>query len=393
MLAPLHSPGRHRHPAVRFAALALCFVLVACGEQAVRGARLIDPPELLSGTPFVRIHLSGLHAEHSSPHRFERLELSDVGIVGDSLRFGSISAFFAVFDRLVVADQFRSPHLAVVDPLSGRIMYRLGKHGEGPEELQVPIWFTESEPPDGTVWAYDFASRRLIRLELGRQAGRVIEYLTVPGEGQLLNPTWFGSHLLSNGLFPDHTLSLIDSTGRAVKRFALMPRPFPSREIKSAAGRMILNRSHMTSRGYDGKFAVAYQYSARLDIVDLNSGHGMAIRGPHSIETRFHIGPGSRIRWESDSEKAYVSLVSSPDAIFGLFCGRCRPNDPPRSIHVFSWEGTFLGEISIPIGGYRLGSDLQNGRLYLSVQTPEPGLVVVPIPDWARRQAGGTKSG
>lgn len=354
-----------------FAALAVCAVVPLCaGCRAEARASRIDEAELRAAALAHAPAFSGriLLPAGSSSAQPLRLRRS----FGDSLSFARISGMRVVGGSLLVTDRLMSPHLAVVDLRSGSVVRRFGRDGRGPREFRDPAWMLPVDGAGAQAWVYDFQNRRFVRVSLDAPRGsEVLEEVRLDAGYSLESPVWTERGIISNGLFPDFTLLLVDSTARPLARMSTRP-PFDARRISHPTGRRFLNRNFMAVDPARRRLALAYQYESRLDFLTAEGIRYGTVTPPRRTQARWRIA-GDRFFWDEDNETAYVAAAASDRYVYALFCG-CRDSEKrlPRQVHVFTWSGDLVAELALDREVLELTVAPDDSHLYGAIMEPVP---------------------
>jgi hypothetical protein len=310
---------------------------------------------------------------------------------GDSLSFARISSLTVVGDYLLATDRMMSLHLAVVDLGSGQLLRQFGRHGQGPREFQDPSWASVASARPARAWVYDFQNRRYTLLRLGGAGGgEVLREMPLDLGVSVESPMWTRSGIIASGIFPDFTLLALDSAGRARARLVADP-PYTARDIAHWNGRRRLNRTHLAAHPSGERLALAYQYRSRIDLFTADGGRYAAATGPRETTPRWRVD-GDRFFWEDDNELAYVDAHGTERYVYALFCG-CREGALPTRVHVFRWNGEFVGELAVdrPMLAFTVSPD--DSHLYGAFEEPFSGIGEWPLPELLRRGGGGSRPG
>ncbi|MBI4544863.1 MAG: hypothetical protein HY703_06700 [Gemmatimonadetes bacterium] len=309
---------------------------------------------------------------------------------GDSLAFGWISGLWIAGENLLVSDPQTSPHLLLIDRRSGAIRKRFGRHGRGPREFQDPVWAVPVPGDPSQVWVYDFQNKRLALLRPDAPDDGVVEKeLPLLAGLSLSSPVWTGDRIVSNGLFPDHTLTVLDRTGRIISSIIADP-PYSAREVPHGVGRMLLNRSFLAVHPGLERLALSYQYRSRVDFFTAAGEMYASTTGPRPVTPRYHVADGRHF-WDPGSEMAYAGAAAGSRFVYALFCG-CRlgqngQSSLPARIHVFDWEGRFLEELALDRPVIQFTVSAGDSLLYASFQDPYPRVGEWALPARLRRSS------
>lgn len=357
------------------AAVALLLTLGAfaggCDEQraAERSEADVRRAQLAVGAD----NFSG-NVPNVAPDEPPGVEIASRRILGDSATFGSIDGLAVAGRYLLVIDRLADPHLAVVDLESGAVINRLLGHGEGPGESTQPLsaQVVSTDPPE--AWLYDFGTRRIFLLRLTappREA--VIDEMQLVVDQSLLDPHWFGGRLVANGLFIDQRLLILDRQGRAREEISL-PQPFDAEEMPHRTGRRLMNRSYLVVSPAREQMALVYQFANRIDFLRGSGAIVGSVQGPRRTELKYHL-ENNRFFWDDGNQVAYSAATATDRYIYALYSGnRLRQTqDEPSRVHVFEWDGDFVGEIGFD--GHRLHSiavTSDDQTLFGGLETPYP---------------------
>lgn len=302
---------------------------------------------------------------------------------GDSSTFGLVSTVRAIGDYVVVGDRFVSPHLAIYRRSTGELHTRLGRDGQGPGEFKDPAGtFVVSEDP-AQVWVYDFQNRRFTLIGLDASGEAMIkEELPLNVGASLENPVWINGRIVSNGLFPDYTLLVADSSGKPISR--VIAGPPVIKDVAHVPGARQANRNFLAVDPNGQRFALAYQFASRIDFFDAEGGRYGSVNGPRETSARYHIDQNGRFQWEPDNEAAYWIADATENYVYALFCG-CEiveGNELPTRLHIFKWNGDFVGELAFdrPLSAFSVSRD--DTVIYGAYEDPYPGLGEWRLPSW-----------
>ncbi len=301
---------------------------------------------------------------------------------GDSLSFGLVSLVLSVGSRLLVADAFTDPHLAEIDLNTGEVTRRFGRRGSGPTEFRDPDWgLVESiDPPH--VWIYDFQNRRFSLVDLDRHPNPIIDEFSLRAPMPVENPLIVGDEIISTGLFPDHTLTIFSKEGVPLRNLAANP-PFDATRLPHAVGRSHMNRTFMAFHPERDRLALAYQFDNRIDFFTTEGSRYGSTRGPTETTPQFRI-EGNRF-FDDGNEMAYGPARGTNTFVYVMFCG-CKDMDNPDidRIHIFGWDGVFVGEIRLdhPIVSFTVSPD--DRFLFGAIQDPYPAVGKWRLPEELR---------
>jgi hypothetical protein len=299
---------------------------------------------------------------------------------GDSLIFARITAIAEVGAAVVVADAQSSPHITVFDRATGRLMATWGRQGQGPGEMIHPSAIRVDPRDAGLVWVYDFNLRRFvpIRTTPGRPV-RPERVMALPRGGSLLEPLLVDGGILSNGLFAEFSLLMLDSVGTPQGTIDLTP-PFRPPAVTHYTARRLLNASSLTGDpSRRARLAMAYMFSSELELVDLATGVHTKVIGPRRTRPSFQFNAANNgaFMWNDDNQTAYLSVAASPTFVVGLFCGR-RDNDQPAGcadrLHFYRWSGEFAREVVLERHSQVIALSRDGTVLYAASNEPYPAV-------------------
>jgi hypothetical protein len=247
---------------------------------------------------------------------------------------------------LVATDRRLSPHIVIMDRRSGRVVRRLGPHGAGPGEFQDPTLAWADDTSRTRIWVYDFQLRRLTRLDLNRQPESArAQVLSLNVGYSLLNPALLDQRIVSNGLFENKTLIVVDTSSGRIIDSTILPPAIPANELTHPTGRRLVGVTRLVVQPNGERLALAYQFANRIDVIDARRRLLATMRGPTDVTVRYRV-EGGRFFWDRLSrEMAYTSAAATHELLLALFCGRCdERREYPDRLHVFSWSGGFVRE-------------------------------------------------
>jgi hypothetical protein len=311
-------------------------------------------------------------------------------VFGDSMAFASVSGIQRVGGVLFVADRLMSMHLALVDLTTGAVQGRAGRDGEGPNEFRDPGAFMVESASPPRVWAYDFQNRRLSLLSASPGGKLSIETSRPFNVGESIEqPVRIGNSFIANGLFPDYTLLVLDSTARPLQRIEA-DQPFPARTMPHVVGRRLLNRNYLAAHPDGGRVALAYQWASRIDFFSADGRRLGSIEGPRTTTAKYTVS-NNRFFWDSEGQMAYTGIQATGRYIYAAFCG-CREAEDrdqrSQRVHVFRWNGDFVSEIQLDRRMTAFAVSPDDAFLYGAVTEPYPAVAEWKLPATFRTGAG-----
>lgn len=326
-------------------------------------------------------------------HPVSRLELERS--LGGTASFAWVTAILPFGRFLVVADPNIPPAIKIVDPESGEVIHAIGPRGEGPGELMEPHFLARLAQKPGELQVFDFHDRRISRYNLSED-GRRAELegtLTLNINATILEATPLPDRTgyLANGLFGDFGLLVLDSAGHEVRRLSTDP-PFTEADFGARRPLRQANLKWMAADPDGERFALAYQNTARIDLLESPAGPLRTALGPREPEKKVDIVRGDYIELEGD-EDAYVNVYATRARVYGLYCG-CPSGDDaedlwehgPYQVHVFEWDGDYLGELELDHGITRFAVSYDDSWLWGVYEDLIPYIGEWALPGWVRRK-------
>lgn len=194
-------------------------------------------------------------------------------------------------------------------------------------------------------------------------------------------PVVLGGQFVSNGYFPQHTLTVADTFGRIQGHFAAGHVPADD-SIDHPMLRVRMNRNRVAVDPSHTRLVLAYQAFNRFDIFDSVPKFRGTFAGPRTVVMSFkriNSKQGAAYAWADANERAYVGVDATKEHIFALFCGRCG-NDLPRIVHVFTWEGRFVHEIVLDQGISSIAVSPNGSDLFGATLEPFPAIAQWNLP-------------
>lgn len=354
----------------------MVWALVAASSCRGGGAEL--PP-----TSTVTATLAANYARHEAPALHERTEPHDTLKVrrefGDSLSFARVVKIYHRDGHLLALDQLLSYHLATIDLSDGSTKH-FGRHGEGPGEFRVPFSASFVQDTDH-AWVYDFELNRFSLLDLGGDEPKLLRTKAGPREIQLLDPV-LSNGLISNTLSADASLLIAaDGSDGGASRIVNLRSPFDAVDHPDPLARRLLSRTFLSPSPDGSRVALAYQFANQIEILTSAGVHLSTSSGPRDANPSYRFQAG-RFFWNDDNVSLYGGITTSDRHIYVLYCG-CRFSGEQTMwrIHIFDWEGAFIGEIAVdrPISSLTVARD--DSRLWAFVEEPHPAIVEWSGPD------------
>jgi hypothetical protein len=287
--------------------------------------------------------------------------------------FGLITDLRVAGNFLIVVDNFLAPHVALINRSTGAVDARGGSHGGGPGEFRQPVLggVTPTELP--AIWINDFKNLRLTQFDVGSQTEPVVQEISLHDAGASIEQTtWLQGRLVANGLFPDYTLLVMDSTGNPLRRIRADP-PFVHKDGLPVGARQ-LNRNFIAVSPSRERLVLAYQWANRLDFFDSQLNRYGSVTGPRTT-TGSGMDNARDLALTPDSKVAYWMVDATNRYIYALFCGCRRDEDEmPSRLHVYRWNGDFVAEIALGQSVLAIAVAPDDSLLYASTMEPYPAV-------------------
>lgn len=205
--------------------------------------------------------------------------------------------------------------------------------------------------------------------------------VTLQSGPRLFQPVVLRDRFVSNGYFPRHTLTVVDTLTR-IQRHLVGGRLPVDDSLNNLVFRVRVNRNRAAVDPSHRRLVLAYQAINRLDIYDSVPALRGSIAGPRKVAmsfSRVDSRRGPAFTWTESNERAYVGVDASQDHIFALFCGKCGP-ELARIVHVFTWEGRFIREFVLDQGVLGIAVSPDGTTLFGATEEPFPAVVLWNLP-------------
>ena len=306
------------------------------------------------------------------------LTLPRAALYGEPDSFGLLADLAVVDHRVIVLDSLSVLGVALIDRRDGSITLP-HKLGGTVASVTNP---TAIAPGDGTtVWLYFSRSGEWTSFDVEALEASPSRAVELP-KG-LSQPIRIGYRIVANGLFAGELLRIYDMHDEAaVLVTARGATPFPAIKPDLA---IHLNRTQLAVRPRGDRLVLAFRYLSRLHVFDAQGDLERGLAGPEEVELRYGVTYDSRegidrfVRTD-DTRLAYLDVAASDDLIFGLFSGRRRGDSPDTAshgneIHLFRWDGRFVGVWRLEEDVYRIDVDPTTGMLLGIRELPFPAVV------------------
>ncbi len=287
-----------------------------------------------------------------------------------------------VDDYLVVVDLASDLAVHVLNRFDGSLLGSYGRKGEGPGEFQY-IFGVDPDPAANAVWVFDAQLSRTTRIDIDRlliDADSVVpEVLNLRAEGELTGPMWTSrGYMLSPGFFGGSRvgrLARLDSSGNQLGMVGSVP---PGDTLIPISIRQAIHQSTAAANPSRDRIVLASNWVPRIEVFDPQDTLSIAAHVP--FEWDFTVGDlYSRERWMVRPQwpEAYVRVASSNRWFMALFSGRSRDDSDDRRslgdfVHVFDWNGRFLGYIRLAVSAVSIAVDPEGSTLYAVEWDPVP---------------------
>lgn len=254
----------------------------------------------------------------------------------------NVSSLLALQGGLLVLDNGVTPHLTFLDPSTGRVLSKMGVHGTGTSQLEMPLCLQRVPGKADAFWISDSQRRRLLTIALHPGIlSEIVRVDTWPNV-QPMCAFRFGDLVLIDAAFPDRVFYHANlQTGR-LESTAEAP-PFRD-EVP-------YNRKHTTMQPSGEKLATAYHYVSTLEIFDSTGKRLLRVDGPVPSEPRVLL--------------AYLYVASTSRFIYAGFCG-CEQRGFPAAheLHVFTWDGRLVARIPLDRGVFAMAIPEGDSELF-----------------------------
>lgn len=325
-------------------------------------------------------------ASFESAHR-ERLTIARR--LGPPDRLGRVIDLEVVGRFLILSDELMPPHLKVLDPEAGSIVDEFGQDGEGPGEIRVPFGLTQVAGSRAGIEAFGLLNQRLYRWEIKPGSGSATLVNEVPFRGETpgLGPIRAGDVYLAHGPYDRaYSIEVLDTLGTPLRRLYL-EKPFAAFAGPEWAVRG-LDNFYVARHPATERFALAYNSASRIDILSGLEGPYRSIEGPRPVRVEFHVEGDPPGRVFDVWERAYAALATTRHRVYALFRGYSMLGMTeeelrlPELVHVFTWDGDFLGEIALDRGVHAIEVSPDDRKLWGAIEDPLPRIGEWQLPAW-----------
>lgn len=149
----------------------------------------------------------------------------------------------------------------------------------------------------------------------------------------------------------ENLLYLADTTGH-VRSLPAAALPFSSREEPNPLARLMFNMRSLTSDFLGHRLAVSYRFANRVDFISVDGRSLTSVADPRRTRRPDFRVTKRGIVWRSGTHLAYAAAIAASDRyVYAVFCGCTEEErdraEQPRLVHVYSWNGPFVAELSL----------------------------------------------
>jgi hypothetical protein len=284
-----------------------------------------------------------------------------------------------VGDYLVVLEQSPGPALHVLDRFDGTLIESYGGRGEGPGEFEMP-WSIDRDPAGDAIWIFDPDLGRLTRIELSLlrlnpdSVGPFV--LNLRTQSPIGGPVWTSQGtLISSGAYEDYRFAVVDSAGNEIGQVGPLPPGDPDISVRF---RNLIHQGTPATNPDHNRFVIGSRHVPRIEAFD-QQGRSVAIaQAPFEWDLTAQDLPFvDRFAVGDDWKAGYVAVAASKRRFFGLFSGRTYEDSADRKyfgrfVHVFNWDGRFVGYIALEVDARDISVDPDGSTLYVLEWDPVP---------------------
>lgn len=277
-----------------------------------------------------------------------------------------------------VADAHGDPSLHALDAESGAVVLSTGRRGDGPREFGQGVGGLFARAADG-VWAWDGVHRRLL-------------YFDAPGSGASQPPLDLatdrligrlvieGDRIIGDTNDLDARFMVFDLDGRVTGRSRA---PFYGDSSIPTMYRVEATLSGAFPCAWPGRgFAEVNALVGQIQLFDREARRVRRVDVPHPSDPSF-AGDDDALHFEWPASMQYMSCVVVHDRLLALYSGTDANADAAThgsELHVFSWEGAFLGRHRLSRPVRTIGYDPHRDRL-LATSLVDASVLTAPLPD------------
>lgn len=299
-----------------------------------------------------------------------------------------------VGERLVLVDRFAARSVHVLSASTGDLIASLGREGDGPGEFRVARFVDPDPDSPADFWVFDAGLSRLTLVEVDTWDDTPAwehRIVNLHADATVMNPVWVdrGTRLLATGLFSGGRLAEFDSAGAAMAYRGALP------AADQAAPPGVLQHAYrgmLKSRPDRMRLVLATRHAGSIEIYDPSGLLITRTSGPFTFDPIFEVDKGADGPGMASGEEmrlGYVDVAATDDRIYALFSGRTREGYPDRAtygeyVHVFDWEGAYLGALRLDSEVAAIATDVARDRLIAVRHLPAPAVLSYPLGE-ARR--------
>ncbi len=291
-------------------------------------------------------------------------------VFADDPALGRLTEVVRSGEWLWVSDRPRAPFLHLLR-LDGTLVGSLGRGGQGPGEFVDLIGLSPAPEAKGSVWASDWRSGRVTRVDPVVPAARN-EPKVITVKDHVLGTSYraFGPGRFIAYTKGERGFVLMDTAGRQV---GTRPFTLPGDEsIPSAARHEAVNGSGLCLRRDTLGFAIHYVNAGRIQLYDADARLIDSADVPYPSTESCAVDAEKKSGVRVPARHYYKSCTFSNEHLFGLFLGRAIPAGgfPPgtsgssRFVHMFALEGRLIRVLELDRPVDQIEAEPGGGYLY-----------------------------
>lgn len=331
-----------------------------------------------------------LNANSLITNKVYSLTAKQVGVNSNDI--GRVMTMQFIANELVISDLPRE-YLFKVYNTDGKLLFKLCKLGEGPNEFKFPT-LLQSYTKNGKtmVKAYNSSKGSCSEFEwtqtlLTKQANlnpastikfdqRVQRLVYLPNSGEML----------AVGLFSNR-YSVLNTTGQSVQSFGEYPfrKEFPKVSSENLA---MAFQGNFTITESGQKAAFATSSSSNIDFIDASSTKFLITKQHHLTKPDFQSSnnPNEFSAAILPSNKmGFLDIQSDKKYVYVLYSGKNLEEGFPeamksKTIVVFDWAGALVAKLELDISISKFAINTTQNKIYAFVDLPTPEIVYFNLP-------------
>lgn len=353
---------------------------------------------LLIGAAAISVSILGCDAEERTGENAgttTEVTLPSRVLSSDEL-LGHVGAIAVVEDRLWIGDHSGDPYLHLLDRKTGQVLVSWGRQGEGPGDFKDVQSFFPSPSNPGHIRAYDATMDRVVELgvssDLEPEVTRTWTFSSSPRPRRV---TALGVGFVAWTEMEGGQWLFLDSN--AVERSRTDARLLGGDSVPNWERAKASSAFSVCVRPGADQFAVLYGNAGRIEIYDADGSFEALAAVPSPSDGDFARREDGAPRWRR-IRVHYVGCAATGTNLLGLYSGRVDSlYEGPRrqeigdalSIHVFSWDGAYEGQLNLQAPIQQLTLTEEGDTLYGT--SPTSSLIFeMPIGETLNRLRGGT---